>query len=551
MRKGFLAAAALMLGSTSAQAQYWPAQQPYPYHPAANRGVWVMPQQGMPQQMLPHQVMPQQMMPQQMMMPQQAMPQQVPAHYRNNTPRAAYPAYPVGTPNYLPQGYFPAPPMQAIPAPAASTPVPPEPVRVGSTTSAAKPGAATTSRVISYGPAVYLDTLPPPPARLAEAAKEPVVFHRQCRETGWLGGEYLLGWITHGPLGVPLITTGPAVEKGGALTSPGTIVLFGNRDLDFRMLNGLRLEAGKFLDEDNRYSLDVSGFYYLPRHVRYNVRSDANGLPVLGRPVFNVSENDEDVFQLAFPLTDPDAPFSLIGSSSVDAQVQIFGAEVNGRWHSYCRKRLHTEVLVGFRTIHLNESLLIRDGSATLFDDSGLNFKATPLIAGDILIDQDYFETNNRFYGFQVGGKLRWELDKAYFDLFGKVGLGITDQQVRIEGMSTLLSTLGNQSTPGGILALPSNMGDHNRQVFGAVPEVGVNMGVDVSDHLRLKVGYSCLCWSGVVRPGSQIDRAVNPVQIPTDQNFGGAIGAPRPEFQFRETVFFLQSFNFGVEFHF
>lgn len=546
MRKGFLAAAALVLGNTSAQAQYLPAQQPYPYYPAANRAIWVMPQQNVPQQNLPQQAMPQQMM------------QQTPAYYRNSAPR---PAYATGVPNYLPQGYFPAPMMQAIPAPAPSAPVPPEPVRVHATTAsssastaaagAAKSGAATTSRVISYGPAVFLDTLPPPPAKLAAPPAEPVVYHRECRERGWLAGEYLLGWITHGPLGVPLVTSGPAVEKGGALTSPGTIVLFGNRDLDFRMLNGLRLEAGRFLDDDNRFSVDASGFYYLPRHVRFRVRSDSSGLPVLGRPVFNVAENDEDVFQIAFPLTDPDAPFGLTGASAVDARVQIWGAEVNGRWHAYCRRRLHTEVLAGFRTIHLNESLLIRDGSATLFEDSGLNFKATPLIAGDILLDSDYFETNNRFYGFQVGGRGRWELDRAFFELFGKVGLGVTDQQVRIEGQSSLVSLAGNQTSPGGILALPTNMGDHHRQVFGVIPEIGVNMGVDVTENVRLKVGYSCLMWSGVVRPGSQIDRGVNPVQIPTDQDFGGAIGPPRPEFQFRETVFFLQSFNFGIEFHF
>jgi len=38
---------------------------------------------------------------------------------------------------------------------------------------------------------------------------------------------------------------------------------------------------------------------------------------------------------------------------------------------------------------------------------------------------------------------------------------------------------------------------------------------------------------------------------VPTDQDFGGAVGAARPQFQFREEVFWLQSFNFGIEFHF
>ncbi|MCI0681876.1 MAG: BBP7 family outer membrane beta-barrel protein [Gemmataceae bacterium] len=597
MRNGFLAAAALVLGNASAQAQYWPAQQPS--YPAANRGVWVMPPQApayyrstVPSTRAPY------AMASQVTVPNARGPYATAPYATAPYATAPYTAAPYATapftaapraartspPSYLPRGYFPAPAM--IPPPAPSRAAPPEPVRADATAdpevtahtestantdsmahtestasvaapvvtvipptaTRAMPRAAPTSRVIGYGPALYFDTVQ---ASIAEEPKEPIVYHRECHEKCFASAEYLLGWITHSPLNIPLVTTGPAIEKGGAIGSPGTIVLFGNRDLDYRMLNGVRLEAGVFADEENRFSADVSGFYFLPRHVRFRTQSDSDGLPIVGRPIFNAAENDEDVYQLAFPLVDPDAPFQLVGSSEVDARVEMFGVEVNGRWHAYCRRRLHTEALAGFRTVHLMESLRIQDSSTTVFDDSGLNFKAVPLIAGDTLFDQDYFETNNRFYGFQVGGRVRWELDRAFLDFFGKLALGVTDQQVRIEGQSSLISAAGNLTSPGGILALPSNMGDHRRQVFGVIPEFGVNLGVDVTDHVRLKAGYSCLVWSGVARPGSQIDRAVNPVQVPTDQDFAGVIGAGRPEFQFRESVFFLQSFNFGLEFHF
>jgi hypothetical protein len=371
MRKGLLAAAALALGNSSADAQYWQAP-PYPYNPAANRAVWVMPpqatpqmlpkqisQQALPQQMLPQQMLPQQMLPQQALpqqrmpqqttvVPQQGMPRQLPGYSFNPAPRSIYPG---ATPSYLPQGYFPAH-ARVIPAPAPVTlapvtPVPPEPKRgdaksagnsavTSSTTTVTTtvpfnatampfnatrlvpPPAATSSRAISYGPAMFLDTVQAPPKIVVP--EEPVVFHRECHERGWVSADYLLGWMTHGPLGVPLVTTGPSIEKGGALDAPGTIVLFGNRDLDFRMLHGVRLEAGWFADDDNRFSFDISGFYYLPRHVRFGIRSDASGLPVIGRPIFNAAENDEDVYQIAFPLVDPDAPFAVAGATEVDAR---------------------------------------------------------------------------------------------------------------------------------------------------------------------------------------------------------------------------------------
>ena len=114
------------------------------------------------------------------------------------------------------------------------------------------------------------------------------------------------------------------------------------------------------------------------------------------------------------------------------------------------------------------------------------------------------------------------------FDLFTKIGLGITDQQVRIDGVSSLLSPSGNQTAAGGILAQISNMGYHDRQVFSVLPEVGVNVGVDVTQHLRMKAGYSCLFWPNVVRPGALIDRTVNPAQVPTAQEFADVAGPAR-----------------------
>jgi len=326
-------------------------------------------------------------------------------------------------------------------------------------------------------------------------------------------------------------------------------VLFGGNGLDFRMFHGVHAEAGMFFDNDDHFSVEIGGFYYLPRHDSFSIASDAAGFPVIARPVFNAIESLENSYLVASPATS-NTP-QVFGSSKVDARSQIWGLEANGGWHAYTCGRLHSEVFVGFRTIGLEETLDIHDEQIPASAASGFTFKGIPINPGDTLLDHDSFRCNNQFYGFQVGSKLRWEFDRGFVDLFGKVGLGINDEQVRIDGSSALVSGGTAQTAIGGILALPSNMGDHQRQVFSVLPEVGVNVGFEATSHIRLRAGYSFMYWPNVVRPGAQIDRTVNPSQVPTDQDFASSSGPPRPSFQFHETAFFLQSLNFGIEFHY
>lgn len=520
MRKGLLASLALVLGQSAAQAQYWPAQQPY-YHPQANQvPVWVVPQQ--------------------------------PVHYPQQAPRAAFPA---ANANYLPQSYFPATTMRVLAPPAPGTPVPPEPVRSEAAAGNSVPVAVkTVSRPVTMsGPAAYFPTLPAT-AAVNHAPAEPVVFHRDCHERGWVGVNYLTAWMRQGPLGVPLVTTGSAADTNpGAIGEPGTVVLFGDGKIDYRMFQGIRGEVGCFFDDDNRYSADISCFYFLPRHVNFNRGSDESGLPILSRPVFNVAKNQENAFVISSLSTDPDTGEDIIvaGKVAIDARAQIWGAEVNGRWHAYCGRRAHTQLLAGFRTVHLEETLSIVDTVSPLTDTAEIDFNGLPILPGDVIIDSDGFRTENRFYGFQFGGKLRWEGDHTFVDVTGKVALGVTDQRARIEGSTTLVSPGLTQSAVGGILALPSNIGEHNRQVFGVIPEIGINFGANITRNLRAMAGYSCLMWSGVTRPGLLVDRNINPVQVPTDQDFAAAQAGTQPAFRWREQVLFLQTLNFGLEFHY
>jgi hypothetical protein len=54
-----------------------------------------------------------------------------------------------------------------------------------------------------------------------------------------------------------------------------------------------------------------------------------------------------------------------------------------------------------------------------------------------------------------------------------------------------------------------------------------------------------------VVRPGDQIDRVVNPTQLPLSAAASQLIGPARPVPVLRDTDFWAQGINFGVEFRY
>lgn len=485
-------------------------------------------------------------------------------------PIATMPAVRSRGPGYLPQNFFPGPagpqapvvmPEQvAAPQPAVASPPAGTVVEQGPTTEVVVPNsevivtpAQTATGKTPRGPAAYFDVIPGTHAPTI-GPNAPVAFHRKCEESMWIGGEYLLSWMRRGPLDVPLLTTSTAASgegiDRGAIGEPGTIVLFGGNDLPFGVFSGVRLEAGIWLDHENRFSIDASGFYLFPRHIGINRTS--TGADILTRPIFNVGagEFDEDVFLIG----DNDFEFgrTVAGNINIDARAEMYGGEFNGRFHSYVKRHLHCETLVGFRSVRLVERISIVD-TVTPRVPGFVTFRGEEVEAGNFLMESDRFATANTFYGFQVGGRLRWEGDWFFLDAFAKVGIGLTYQNIEVEGSTKVLAPNGRvlDEAIGGVLALQSNIGESDRTRFGVIPELGINMGVELTDHLRLKAGYSFMLWSGVARPGLEIDRAINPAQAPGAQQFGASAGLPFPRSLQREQAFWLHTLNFGVEFHY
>lgn len=349
-------------------------------------------------------------------------------------------------------------------------------------------------------------------------------------------GEYLLWRMKDAHL-PPLVTAGAVSDPNPAvLGAPGTSVILGG-SADQSTFSGGRFTLGSWLGQPDLLAVEGVFLFLGDRSVQSPTFS-APGLgntPVLGRPIINAVTGQETIEPIA-------SPNEQSGAVRYSFKSEFWGMEGNlktlltsGCWY-------RTEVLTGFRFLDLQERLRIGQSESFAPADSSLS-----------AVINDSFETTNHFYGGQVGVSTRLGWNRWTVDLFSKIALGGTAEIIRIDGTTQLSSSMGGGATvlPGGILAAPTNSGRFRSSAFSAVPETGVKIGWQITDHLHAHVGYSYLCWTSVARPGDQIDRVVNVSQLPTLNGPGVLVGPARPTVPFDRTTFWAQGLDFGLEFSF
>jgi hypothetical protein len=212
----------------------------------------------------------------------------------------------------------------------------------------------------------------------------------------------------------------------------------------------------------------------------------------------------------------------------------VQGAEANLVTNLVDAKDRRLNAIVGYRFLQVHEGVTVEQLRAT-----GTGF-------GPIY---DQFDGHNRFHGAQLGLHADLSRGVVFCELTGKVALGRTFEVVKIEG-ATSLAALGTSegSLPGGVFALPSNMGRMTRGEFAVVPEGIFKVGLKLSDLGRFYVGYNFLYLSEAARPGDQIDRTINPAQIPANGPVTIFGGPDRPRAAIKSTDFWVQGLIVGLE---
>jgi len=354
----------------------------------------------------------------------------------------------------------------------------------------------------------------------------------------WVKTEYLMWW-PRGAWTPPLLTTG-TTASGGVLGQPGTSLLVGDEEFNHALGNGGRLDLGIWLDRGQNFA--VEAIYFALGERAEQLAYPGTGTTILARPFFNADhvssttglydggQND------ALVLNGTGSTGSFLARSSSDLQ----GGEILMRWAVLHSPAYRIDMLAGYRALHLDDHL-------------GISDTTTLNATGDKDASNDEFDTRNYFNGLELGMKIEQHVGRWSLESLMKLGVGDTHSRVLIDG-STVTTAGTTDAAPvshtGGLLALPSNMGLYGSDRFSVAPELGVTLGCDLTCKLRATVGYTFLFWSGVARPGDQIDTVINGDQIPPPNPLR-TTPTPQPNFVLHTTDYWAQGLNFGLDYRF
>jgi Putative beta barrel porin-7 (BBP7) len=341
-------------------------------------------------------------------------------------------------------------------------------------------------------------------------------------------GEYLLWWLREGRV-PPLLTTGSAASQG-VLGRLDTRVLYGGGTLPTRhedRFNGTRWTLGYWLDDAHSLGIEGSAFF-LERDSTY-FKATSAGDTLLARPFFNAADGSPASEVVAGPAAGGARSGGFVGYS----RVELFGEEVNCRVPLAADRDWCVDLLAGAHFLQMRDRLDLTAVSRLLPDQATL-FGET-----------DRFRADNRFYGGQAGLRAEYRRGRWSVNLRGEVALGATEQEIRAFGDRTFQTPLTKVVQLYGLAVLPSNRGTFYNTDFDVVSEVGVNLGYQVTGHLRLFAGYTFLAWANPVRAGDQVDLIINTAQLT-----GQTARPARPTIPFREEFFWAQGVNVGLDFH-
>ena len=353
----------------------------------------------------------------------------------------------------------------------------------------------------------------------------------------WVQAEYLLWWLRGNSL-PPLVTTssaGTPRSEAGVLGEPNTQILFGDGRVDDEARSGFRtslgVRLGHWFDALMESELQFDYLWLGDAQTSGDFQANSAEYAILARPFFNAELGQQDAQLISYPGV-------IAGDVQLETSSDLLAAGVLFRQGWLCGSRGRLEWLAGYRYLQLQEQLAAHE-ALVVTDPGGSVTVGTTF---DIL---EEMSTWNEFHGGDLG--LQWWTHAHGWtvEVVTKIAVGGIARTVDIGG-DTLIESPGDSPVlvPGGLLALPTNIGRHHSSRFAAVPELSIKLRRQLTHHLILTVGYSLVVVDHVVRTGDQLDLVVNPTQIS-----GGTLsGAARPAVWMNDSTLWLHGFNVGLE---
>lgn len=367
----------------------------------------------------------------------------------------------------------------------------------------------------------------------------------------YVQADYLSFW-TKGNALPPLVTTSPLgtpqSQAGRLPVSATTAILFGGNRVDQGQRNGGRINVGYWLIDGEFLGIEGQYFALQQGSTGFDAVSNFSSNPnsqILARPFFNVDPNlampEQDALIVAFPDGFNLGAFTGILDGAINirttSNLQSAGALMRRLiWIDFTMQR-RLDLLLGYRFFRIGDSVTINDQSDFIGTSDPVNIS---------FVSQDLFSSRNLFNGGEIGLKWQSYHGRLSLELIGKCAFGNNHQETYINGFT--VRTVDGQAPvefEGGLLAQPTNIGTHRRNVFAVLPEANANLRFDITCNLRATLGYTFIYINRVQRSGDAINLTVNGSQI----DGGTLVGPPEPAFRPDDTAFWAHGVSAGVEY--
>jgi Putative beta barrel porin-7 (BBP7) len=394
----------------------------------------------------------------------------------------------------------------------------------------------------------------------------------------WIRAEYLLMW-SRGAKVPPLATT--STNGGtGIIGEPGTEILYGSMRSDMGSRSNVRISGGFWFDECRSEGLQFD-FFSLGK-ADDSVCFPTSSSQIVSRPFVDaktglnsieiVNNGSEGEFcsrnseyfhsfgidflincvccecpqDFCMPVYCEDGCGESCGEScgetcniNYPSRAEIFFGKL---WNRYRPDSYRTDMLIGWRSHRLDERIDMHE-VVTVYDHP-------PIMDGTVFDITDSFRTQSEFHGCELGF-----INKSYWnncwslDLTAKVGIGNQNQVCSIDGSTTVTVPVEPPEIDvreQGLMAQPSNMGHHSRNMFVAIPEFAIELGYQCRENVWLTFGYRVIYWSNTLRATEQIDTSLNPDWL--ESPMPTSVDPSRPSYDFVSSDYWVQGITLGLE---
>ncbi len=346
----------------------------------------------------------------------------------------------------------------------------------------------------------------------------------------WVRGDWLYWNFRDAPV-PPLIVTGNPNVAGAGIAGSGNASSLVGPSRDLGRFNGFRFTVGQWYDPDGELGGELSAFVF----GREGTANFFQGTPNLPLSVPIVGTNGAvGVYDFSFPGR-------FAGSIGVRTASQLWSGEANLLHRFYGDGCVSVDGLIGYRYLQLNERLDLLGRAQSV--GAIATFQGGTLPAGAVVFTTDSFRARTDFHGAQIGSRLEVRRDMFTITAYGKGGVGANIQTLRVDGNTTANGTVA----AGGVRALPTNIGRDTDSRFSLTGDVGIELGLQVTKNVSLRVGYNALWWSDVLRPGNAISPLATLSQVPIDPTFNANALATRPVQTFRSSDFLAHGLVVGA----